>query len=45
MWTRMKTARKPGKVIIVAMANKLVRQSFAMVKNNSVYIKNYANSP
>jgi hypothetical protein len=41
----MKAAGKPGKVIIVAIANKLVRQVFAMVRNDSTYIKNYANCP
>lgn len=45
MWKRMKAAGKPGKVIIVAIANKLVRQAFAMVRSNSTYIKNYANCP
>lgn len=45
MWKRMKAAGKPGKVIIIAIANKLVRQAFAMVQHNSVYIKNYANCP
>jgi transposase len=44
MWTRMKAAGKPGKVIIIAIANKLVRQAFAMVQHNSIYIKNYGNS-
>lgn len=43
MWTRMKTAGKPGKVIIIAIANKLIRQAYAMVQNDSLYVKNYAN--
>lgn len=43
MWLRMKAAGKPGKVIIIAIANKLIRQAYAMVQSDSFYVKNYAN--
>ncbi len=43
MWVRMKAAGKPGKVIIIAIANKLIRQAYAMVQSDSFYVKNYAN--
>jgi len=45
LWKRMKVVGKPGKVIIVAIANKLVRRAFAKVRSYSTYIKNYASCP
>ena len=37
MYARMKKNQKPGKVIAVAIMNKLVRQIFSIVKNNRLY--------
>jgi transposase len=42
MWLRMKAAGKPGKVIIIAIVNKLIRQAYAMVKSDSMFVNNYA---
>lgn len=41
MYERLKAKAKPERVIKVAMANKLLRQAFAIGKNLSRYEKNY----
>ena len=41
MYERLKEAGKPERVIKVAMANKLLKQAFAMGKYNRNYDKNY----
>ncbi len=42
MKKRMKAKGKPGKVILVAIMNKLIRQMFAVIKTNKLYDPNYA---
>lgn len=42
MYIRMKEKGKPGKVIIVAIMNKLIRQIFAIVKNQIKFDPNFA---
>jgi transposase len=41
MWNRMVKANKPGKVIIMAIENKLIRQIHAMVMSNTLYDPNF----
>jgi transposase len=41
MSDRMKMANKPGKVILMAIENKLIRQMHAMVMSDSLYDENY----
>jgi hypothetical protein len=41
MYDRLKQRGKPEKVIKVAIANKLLKQAFAIIKHDSVYIENY----
>lgn len=41
MYKRLKEKGKPEKVIKVAIANKLIKQAFAIVKNNNSYSENY----
>jgi len=41
MYERLKAKNKPERVIKVAIANKLLRQAFAVGKNESVFINNY----
>ena len=41
MYERLKAKNKPEKVIKVAIANKLLRQAFAIGKNETVFINNY----
>jgi ethanolamine transporter EutH len=41
MYKRLKEKSKPNKVINVALANKLLRQAFAMGKYQREYEKNY----
>ena len=38
---RLRSNGKPGKVAIVAVANKLIRQAFAVVKHEKKYIDGY----
>lgn len=40
-WKRMKANGKPGKVIIMAMMNKMIRQMYSMVINDSMYNPNF----
>ena len=42
LYLRLKEKGKPIKVIFIAIANKLIKQIFAIVKNNSVYVKTFA---
>jgi len=42
MWDRMKAKGKHGKVIIVAIMSKLIRQMWALVTTNQVYNPNFA---
>ena len=42
MWNRMKAKGKHGKVIIVAIMSKLIRQMWALVTTNQVYNPNIA---
>jgi len=42
MWNRMKAKGKHGKVIMVAVMSKLIRQMWAMVTTNQVYNPNFA---
>jgi transposase len=37
LYQRMKEKGKPGKVILVAIMNKIIRQAFAMIKSDSMY--------
>ena len=39
--TRLKEKGKPGKLIMIAVANKVIRQCFAVVKNNTYYIDGF----
>ena len=41
---KMKERGKSGKVAIIAVANKLIRQAFAVVTNNRPYIDGYVSS-
>jgi len=41
MYERLKAKGKPEKVIKVAIANKLIKQAFAVVKSQNIYDKNY----
>jgi hypothetical protein len=43
MWDRMEKANKPGKVILMAIENKLIRQMHAMIMSDSLCDPNYAN--
>lgn len=40
-YSRLKANGKSGKVAIVAVANKLIRQAFAVIKKNCMYIDGY----
>lgn len=42
MYIRMKEKGKPGKVIIVAIMNNLIRQIVAIVKNQTKFDPNFA---
>jgi transposase len=41
MWERMKEKGKPGKVILMAVVNKLIRMIYSMVINDTVYNPNF----
>lgn len=41
MYERLKAKGKPERVIKVAIANKLIKQAFALIKNNQFYNENY----
>ena len=44
LYLRLKAKGKSGKVAIVAVANKLIRQAFAVIKNNCKYIDGFVSS-
>jgi transposase len=41
VWKRMKENGKPGKVIIMAMMNKMIRQMYSMVIHDTMYNPNF----
>lgn len=41
LYLRMKEKGKPGKLIMIAVANKVIRQCFAVVKHNTDYIDGF----
>ncbi|MBK9580028.1 MAG: IS110 family transposase [Fibrobacteres bacterium] len=43
MWIRMKEQKKPTKVILMAIANKLIRQIHALIRTNKPYDPNFNN--
>ena len=43
MWDRMEANKRPGKLIIMAIANKLIRQIHAVVCSGKAYNPNFAN--
>ena len=43
-YLRLKSKGKFGKVAIIAVANKLIRQAFAVIKSNHVYVDGYVSS-
>ena len=43
-YERLRTNGKPGKVAMVAVANKLIRQAFAVVKSNNSYIDGFVST-
>ena len=43
-FVKMKERGKAGKVAIIAVANKLIRQAFAVVTNNRPYVDGYVSS-
>ena len=45
MYTRLKEKGKPERVIKIAIANKLLKQAFAVVKNNMNFNENYVPKP
>jgi hypothetical protein len=44
MYDRLRSKGKPGKVALVAITNKLIRQAFAVVNNNQPYIDGYVST-
>ncbi len=44
MYERLRSRGKNGRVAIIAIANKLIRQAFAVVTNNRPYIDGYVSS-
>jgi transposase len=44
MYDRLRANGKSGRVAIVAIANKLIRQAFAVVNNNQPYIDGYVST-
>ena len=42
LYLRLTERGKPIKVVFIAIANKLIKQIFAIVKNNSLYHKTFA---
>ena len=42
MYTRLKEKGKPERVIKIALANKLLKQAFSIVKNKTYYTENFA---
>ena len=44
MYERLRSRGKSGRVAIIAIANKLIRQAFAVVTNNRPYVDGYVSS-
>jgi transposase len=44
LYERLKANGKTGKQALVAVMNKLLKQVFAVVKNNSLYQPNYCSA-
>lgn len=44
-YLRMRAAGKPAKLALIAVANKLVRQSFAVVRSGSGYVDGFVSQP
>lgn len=45
MYERLKEKGKPERVIKIAIANKLLKQAFAIARNNEIYNENYISKP
>ena len=43
-YDRLRSNGKPGKVAVIAVANKLVRQAFAVVKQEKPYVDGYVST-
>lgn len=43
MWERMKEQKKPSKLVLIAIANKLVRTAHALIRSNKPFDPNFAN--
>lgn len=44
LYERLKAKGKPGKLCLIAVCNKLLKQVFAVVKNNTLYQPNYCSA-
>jgi transposase len=44
LYERLKAKGKPGKLCLIAVCNKLLKQVFAVVKNNTLYQPNYCST-
>lgn len=44
LYTRLRSNGKPGKLALIAVCNKLLKQVFAVVKNNTLYQPNYCSA-
>ncbi|HLK27925.1 MAG TPA: IS110 family transposase [Puia sp.] len=44
LYQRLKSNGKPGKLALIAVCNKLLKQVFAVVKNNTLYQPNYCSA-
>ena len=45
MYERLKAKGKPERVIKIAIANKLLKQAFAIIKHNTIFNENYVPKP
>ena len=43
-YDRLRSKGKPGKVAVIAVANKLIRQAFAVVTHEKTYVDGYISS-
>ena len=43
-YDRLRSKGKPGKVAVIAVANKLIRQAFAVVTHEKIYVDGYISS-
>ena len=44
LYVRMKEKGKPGKLIMIAVANKIIRQCFAIIRNDTKYIDGFVST-